>query len=359
MNFVKHMIIKKLSPKLVSRLRLYRERRDSYRAVIYKYFFKFKEYEPYYLKFYAEEISVQKMEKNHDDVSKQVCWGYAFSEYALLDRENTVDLVWADGPIPGNYGDWLSPYIISRLAAAKISYINQVSKKQRSHIVGIGSIMSCVNEYSCVVGAGISHVDQVFDVRADFRSVRGPYTAERLRKLGGRSVETFGDLGFALANIYQPNSMVNREDTLVVRHINHAGIPLLLKPGFREISIDAAHPGDIESFIDQLHTAALVATSAMHCFITCLSYGIPCILFDLGEGQSKVPGDGIKYRDTLAGVGLPEISPLKITNAAHFCEQIADTEPYQYLLPDHVKHQIEVAAKDAFEVYSTKPRKRR
>jgi hypothetical protein len=36
----------------------------------------------------------------------------------------------------------------------------------------------------------------------------------------------------------------------------------------------------------------------MHCFITCIH--IPFV--KMGDWKNKVPGDGVKYKDTLAGV---------------------------------------------------------
>ena len=52
-----------------------------------------------------------------------------------------------------------------------------------------------------------------------------------------------------------------------------------------------------------------VVTSAMHVFIVCQSYGIPCSLVTFEGFEDNVHGTGLKYGDYAMGVGLETISP--------------------------------------------------
>ena len=66
----------------------------------------------------------------------------------------------------------------------------------------------------------------------------------------------------------------------------------------------------------------------MHCFLTCVAYGQKAILFKPEVDDKPVPGDGIKYRDSLAGVNLPEINPVSINLGKALDDQLKDLEPF-------------------------------
>jgi len=53
-------------------------------------------------------------------------------------------------------------------------------------------------------------------------------------------------------------------------------------------------------------------TSAMHVFIVCQSYGIPCSLVTFEGFEDAVHGTGLKYGDYALGVGLETISPASV-----------------------------------------------
>ena len=76
-----------------------------------------------------------------------------------------------------------------------------------------------------------------------------------------------------------------------------------------EVTISSAHPIDIESFLITLNSAETVLTTAMHCYIACLSYGIPCALLNFSSKSEAIYGDGIKYLDAMEGIGLSSYPP--------------------------------------------------
>jgi hypothetical protein len=79
-----------------------------------------------------------------------------------------------------------------------------------------------------------------------------------------------------------------------------------------ELSVLVGHPTDIRSLLEELNKYDAVVTSAMHIYISCQSYGIPCALVTFDGFEDAVHGNGIKYRDYSMGVGLPAINPTAV-----------------------------------------------
>jgi hypothetical protein len=343
LKIIKSVIIKAFPVKVVRKLRYGRVILERIYSCMYKLGLGREFSYPYFLKYNVAGCSNYSVPSN--DIRHR--WGEAFCDYNNSSDDKTVKLVWAEGPIPGNYGDWLSPYIIKRLCAVNVTHLSEVGHHKDKHIVALGSILSLANKNSVVVGAGIPNSSDPIDINSKFYSVRGPYSERRLLELGGKACGQYGDLGFLLRRVYKPREAQEKKGIIVVRHTQHLGFNLNLDEGFREISICRAKPDDIESFIDELFSADLVATSAMHCFITCISYSIPCVLFSIGNWKTKVPGDGIKYKDALAGAGLPEISPLMINDSQSFCREILSANVYTETVSDEILDSIEKNLKTA------------
>jgi len=294
-------------------------------------------YYPIFLKFKSKSTTAFPVLNSSNERER---WGEAFCLYNSRVGAEKIPLMWADGPIPGNYGDWLSPYIVTKFLGVNVVHVSEVLANKKKHLVALGSILSLANRYSVVVGAGVSSFKESVDANAILVSVRGPYTNNHAKESFGTKCNRFGDIGFLLRRLYTPKAK-ERHGVLVVRHIQHQKIKISLDAGFREISINRSRPDDIEEFISELHGAELVATSAMHCFITCISYSIPCVLFSMGDWKTSVPGDGVKYKDSLAGVDLPEVEPLYIPNGENFCKFIKDAVPYTHSVSDASLDSIE------------------
>lgn len=248
-------------------------------------------------------------------------WGAAFKDYRDYSGERSpIDLVWWDTPSPGNFGDWLSPYIITRISGRPVTYRKPGVRLSRPHVVAIGSIIKFAQKGSVVLGTGIANAGTRIDPGARFESVRGPHTADCVRESGGIVPEVFGDLGILMSRIY-PKQRTHETMTGVVglvRHIRHQEMDLKLPSYVEEYSIWSARPGALEALVDFVITKDFVITSAMHCYIVCQSYGISCALVTFKGAEDVVPGDGIKYKDYHGGVGLrerlPDVIPTDLTN---------------------------------------------
>ena len=109
----------------------------------------------------------------------------SFLHYSAKPGPKTIPLIWWAKPFPGNFGDWLSPLMISNFTDNKISFQAPTKPISQKHLVSIGSIGRFIKPNSIVVGTGISSEDILLSKKADYVSVRGPLTAAVLAKSGG------------------------------------------------------------------------------------------------------------------------------------------------------------------------------
>lgn len=228
-------------------------------------------------------------------------------------REKPINLSWWVHPAPGNFGDWLSPYVFGKLTGRPVNYSGFNQSDSQDHILGIGSIAKFATSHSTVIGSGISRLETSLDAKAKYRMLRGPYTAKAVENSGGRFDGSFGDPAVVMPLLYQPDSDVEKRAEIgLVRHFSHTTVPLLLPSNVEEFSVLMSRPEDVEMFISRLHQYDVIITSAMHVAIVCIAYGIPHRLVVFNGLEDAVSGDGVKYRDFYSGVGLPERSPIAI-----------------------------------------------
>jgi hypothetical protein len=236
----------------------------------------------------------------------------SYLSYSSKPGEKKIYLSWWENPYPGNYGDWLTPYIFSHYTENKIIFQGLTSRVIKKHIVGLGSVGRFIKSNSVVVGTGVSSFKYPLNPKADYVSVRGPHTADLLAKSGGPKVESFGDPGVVLAKILPLTRGATNGRVALIRHHTHLQAPVILPNNFDELSVLLSHPDEIVSFIKKLNEYDSVVTSAMHVLITCQSYGIPCALVVFKGFEEYVHGDGIKYIDYALGADVKAISPTPI-----------------------------------------------
>lgn len=261
------------------------------------------------------EAAVTKFEAAHIPTSlesKTIEAARIFSLYASKPSNQEVPLAWWPRPFPGNFGDWLSPLIVSNYTDSRIVHqsVSRVAKKD--HIIGLGSIGRFIKSNSIVCGTGISTDDLELNKSARYVSVRGPITAEVVKKSGGPSVESFGDPGILLSRIIPITRGATNGRLAFVRHFTHVSIPLVKPANMDELDVLVGHPNAIRNLLEELNKYDAVVTSAMHVYIACQSYGIPCALVTFSGHEDAVHGNGIKYRDYSMGVGLPAVNPTAV-----------------------------------------------
>jgi hypothetical protein len=231
----------------------------------------------------------------------------AFADYMTgPDDTEPVSLMWWPRPFPGNFGDWLSPYVVQRSSGARVQFQPPTAKSHAPNLVAVGSIGRYTQSRSVVVGTGISRPDTTFATNAQYISVRGPLTAQALRRSSGPGVDSFGDPGLLLSRILPLHRAETNGRIALVRDATHADLPLALPDSMDELSVLRSRPAEIEQFLSTLIDYDGVVTSALHVMIACHSYGIPCELVAFKDAEDAVHGTGLEYRDYALGAGLDE-----------------------------------------------------
>lgn len=222
-------------------------------------------------------------------------------------QKEAIRLAWWPRPYPGNFGDWLSPLVLSELSQRSVQYQSLTARGNQTHLVSIGSVGRFIKPASIVVGTGVSSDDVQLDNHAHYVSVRGPVTAQLVRDSGGPVVESMGDPGLLLSRLLPQERAETNGRVALVRHFKHATLPVVLPETMDELSVLAAHPSQVRELVSALCRYDAVVTSAMHVMIACHSYGIPCALVTFEGFESAVHGTGVKYRDYALGAGLDKV----------------------------------------------------
>ncbi len=270
----------------------------------------------------------------------------SFLDYTARPKGQPMRLVWWEKPYPGNFGDWLSPLVFHRVSDdRKVMFVPPNGKAGKAHLVGLGSIVKFANKNSIVVGSGASQRDAALNPNATYVSVRGPITADLIKSAGGPSVESFGDPGILMPRVMPISRGKTNGKFALVRHYAHRKLFLKLPDNIDEHSLVMSGMNEIEQLIKTLAGYDAVITSAMHIFIVCQSYGIPCGLVTFASGEGLVHGDGMKYIDYARGAGVPEAAPTVVDL------DLRDRD-FDNLISDNVvsaekMDEVEVAVEDA------------
>jgi hypothetical protein len=237
----------------------------------------------------------------------------AFLHYsARPQKKKPVQLAWWTQPNPGNFGDWLSPLIVGNYTDRRLILQPPVKIAVKEHMMGLGSIGRFIKANSVVVGTGISSDDLQLSKSAKYVSLRGPITARVVAASGGPTVTSFGDPGVLMSRVMPVERGATNGRVALVRHFTHRAIPLVLRDDMDELEVLMSHPDDIRDLVVALNQYDHVVTSAMHVFISCQSYGVPCALVTFEGFEDAVHGNGIKYTDYAEGAGLDPVSPVSV-----------------------------------------------
>ncbi|MDR3414424.1 MAG: polysaccharide pyruvyl transferase family protein [Formivibrio sp.] len=216
----------------------------------------------------------------------------------LRRRSAQVELCWwrpANGTI--NFGDALSPVIVdAMLARRKLSRDSAALRRKR--LLAIGSCLHFARTGDVIWGAGINgkiaegrHRFRDLDVRA----VRGPLTAQFLRKRGISVPEVYGDPALLLPYVMPWEAVEQDEPYIVMPNLND-----LAELGVVEHLVSPLSPW--ADCIARIRTSRLVIASSLHALIAAEAFGIPARALRLSDVEAP-----FKYRDYLLATGRPEL----------------------------------------------------
>ena len=199
---------------------------------------------------------------------------------------------WFDKP---NYGDILTPFILDALGVK----FRREQKRERANAICIGSIAKLARPGMAVYGSGFMRKTDRAERRADWRWVRGPYSRDIVMKYGGHVPEIYGDPAMMLPLVWSEAGKVH--DVGIVPHYVDYEQCKAMFPDLPVIDLVSRNAKEVTKQITECRT---IISSSLHGIIAAHAYGIPAAWVPFSD---KLNGDGIKFRDHYASIGLDAI----------------------------------------------------
>lgn len=222
-----------------------------------------------------------------------------------------------------NFGDMIGPYIFTKKRSVSPQILSFEDRVNFDHFVTVGSIFECVTTGSIVWGTGFMFDHTEIPKPREILAVRGEFTYARLKELGIKAPEIFGDPGLLMPLYYKPNVEIQYELGVVPHYVNYEAIQQL---GLNKDKIHVINPlDDLENVIRNILSCRYIVSSSLHGIILSHAYRKPVGWVSFEE---KLAGEGFKFKDHFSSVGIPantktvEITKLKkeIENAKEIVE---------------------------------------
>lgn len=255
-----------------------------------------------------------------------------------------IKLVYWNAP---NFGDMLSPYLVSKLSGEQIIYkesyygikfcirrvlnlllSGNVRKIKSVHfwwekaILGIGSILGNGNRHSIVWGSGFINEKQTFK-GGKIYAVRGRYTDNRLKEEGFKGTYVYGDPALLMPLIVTP-SKIKSTDIAIIPHWSEADY-FIEKYGKKYKIIDL-RTKDIEKIILEITSCKKILSTSLHGIIISHAYGIPALWIQ----HTKLHDSNFKFYDYFSSVGIKEYEAL-----INIDEIISSEQSYESCFTQH------------------------
>lgn len=236
-----------------------------------------------------------------------------------------------------NYGDALGYWmpILLGIPQGRLlpkRKVFQCQYRQGINLQMVGSTLGDMDSRSVVCGAGAIEQHQHFPEKPlKVLSVRGPLTRNILLQQGIECPPVYGDPAMLLPLFYQPVKRKPKyrlgviphyvdKETEGVKHLlqspsTHLIDILLPSNGLTQMSIARYW----KEWIDELCSCAVIVSSSLHGLILAEAYGIPTVW---AEFSHEVNGNGFKFRDYYASIGITPPHPLNFVNTYPTQEQV-------------------------------------
>ena len=218
-------------------------------------------------------------------------------------RPNTIELVYWQSPLGVNFGDYLSSVIVTKIAADHGYFLDEARPEHR-RLLAVGSILHFAKNGDVIWGSGVNGKIAASDhsfTELDVRAVRGPLTAEFLRKKGIATPAVFGDPAILIRDLLSKRFQGNPLRALPVVFVpNLHDLPHM--KGWENV-VSPLDPW--ATVIDRISRAQHVVSSSLHGLIVADAFGIPCTYLRMSEEEHL-----LKYEDYVLGSGR---SGLRVT----------------------------------------------
>ncbi|WP_051197700.1 polysaccharide pyruvyl transferase family protein [Flavobacterium soli] len=209
-----------------------------------------------------------------------------------------------------NFGDIVTPYIVKKLTGLSPVLFRPSDKlsKYCKHYIMVGSIIGDARTKSTVWGSGIIKQDQYIR-GGNFLAVRGPRTALRIRELGFKEPNVYGDPALLLPLLYKPNSSSKRYKIGIIPHyIDYIEVQnLLSRSSFNDMKVINLLNNNVENVIEQIILCDKIISTSLHGIIVANAYEIPAMWWKFSD---KLSGDDIKFHDYFESVEKFDLTPI-------------------------------------------------
>lgn len=214
---------------------------------------------------------------------------------------------WARGPEPGNFGDLLTPTILSLLD--KSFSFEQLG--EATHLF-TGSIADCARPGMTVIGSGAMRSTDTLCADANWLAVRGPITVDMVRRAGGKPSGAMGDPALLLPLLYEPGRAM-ADQLGIVPHYVDAELARARHPDANLIAVLDASPLRV---VEQICACDRIVSSSLHGIIVAHAYGIPAAWVRFSDELVGDP-ENLKFHDYAASVGI-KLTPHDSIDDAEF-----------------------------------------
>lgn len=233
----------------------------------------------------------------------------------------SIKLVYWSG---NNLGDYLSPFIVSKLSGLSISYkkfyflgkkgqlcllLDYITKKIsweelketlfffERNILGIGSILAYGNKRSLIWGSGFMNKNEHIRGGKVF-AVRGQLTNEKIINEGYIGCYVFGDPALLLPLIIKPTCIKKYNIAIIPHWTEYDYFQNKYGSQYKILDIRTT---DVEHFVEELTSCKYILSTSLHGIILSHAYNIPALWIKHGY----IDTDGFKFYDYFSSVDIP------------------------------------------------------
>jgi len=221
---------------------------------------------------------------------------------------------WPRSPRPGNLGDVLTPHVLGWLG-----YDARWASQGSADVLATGSIVRFATGRHTVWGSGAMRATDQPSPRARYLAVRGPLTRKVVLAAGGECPEVYGDPALLLAGFVTCDVPKVHDLGIVPHYVDH-GAMTRAHPRERVIDVLRADPLEV---VREIRECRSVVSSSLHGIIVAHAFGIPAAWV---RWSDRLSGDGIKFRDYAASVGV-ELHPWSTVEQAAAAPVLGSFDP--------------------------------
>jgi hypothetical protein len=228
-----------------------------------------------------------------------------------------VKVWWFNKP---NYGDILTPHILNAYGVTH----KHVAMPQLADAICVGSIARLAHKDCHVLGSGFMRRADMVCKTANYHWLRGPHSRQMVLEAGCECPEVYGDPAMLLPTFWDAAPKVH--DLGIVPHYVDYKDCQGWFPDYPVINLVNHH---VKSVTRQITQCRAIISSSLHGLIVAHAYGIPAAWVQFSD---RLNGDGIKFDDHYAALGISEFAKPSLIEAPVYTTGSLDITPMQEIL---------------------------